>query len=104
MAKAVPTGLPGGSAFRPGLTSPQKPCERFLPRSKNGTLHIATADPGNQRVIDDIRLLSGLEVKESEAPVSEILEKIAECYQVTVEQMIENLSPGQAATAESKNL
>ena len=27
---------------------------------RNGTLHIATAAPGNQRVIDDIRLLSGL--------------------------------------------
>src|SRR5437588_1153759 len=78
---------------------------RILPfEVSHGTIHIATADPGNQRVIDDIRLLSGLEVQESEAPSSEILEKIAECYQVTVEQMIENLSPDQAATSESKNL
>src|SRR5687768_8063249 len=44
---------------------------RILPfEIENGTLHIATSDPGNQRVIDDIRLLSGLEVKESEAPAS----------------------------------
>jgi len=28
----------------------------------NGTLEVATAQLGNQRVIDDIRLLSGLEV------------------------------------------
>jgi len=78
---------------------------RILPLEiSNGTIHIATAELGNQRIIDDIRLLSGLEVKESEAPSSEILEKIAECYQVTVEQMIENLSPDQAATSESKNL
>src|SRR3954464_10640538 len=79
---------------------------RVLPfEIHNGTIHIATAEPGNQRVIDDIRLLSGLEVQESEAPSSEILEKIAECYQVTVEQMIENLSPEkEAATAESRNL
>src|SRR4051812_26230164 len=78
---------------------------RVLPfEINNGTIHIATADPGNQRVIDDIRLLSGLEVQECEAPSSEILEKIAECYQVTVEQMIENLNPEQAATVESKNL
>ena len=32
------------------------------------------------------------------------MEKIAECYQVTVEQMVENLSPEKSATVESKNL
>src|SRR5213083_4344 len=78
---------------------------RVLPfEIRNGIIHIATSDPGNQRVIEDIRLLSGLEVQETEAPAAEILEKIAECYQVTVEQMIDNLSPDQAATAESRNL
>ena len=70
----------------------------------NGTIHIATAAPGNQRVIADIRLLSGLEVEEFEAPATEIIEKIAECYQVTVEKMIENLNPEKAATGEGKNL
>src|SRR5438445_1993604 len=70
----------------------------------DGTLHIATAAPGNQRVIDDIRLLSGLEVHEGEASGSEVLEKIAECYQVTVEQMIENLHPEHDGAAEIKNL
>src|ERR1039457_1145989 len=63
----------------------------------NGTIHIATAAPAGQRVIDDIRLLSGLEVLEFEAPATEIAEKIAECYQVTVEKMIENLNPEKAA-------
>ena len=78
---------------------------RVLPfRLCNGTLHIATAEPGNQRVIDDIRLLSGLEVEESEASGAEVAEKIAECYQVTVEQMVENLNPERASTVESKNL
>jgi type IV pilus assembly protein PilB len=78
---------------------------RILPiEISNGTIHVATADPGNQRVIDDIRLLSGLEVKESEAPEAEILERIAECYQVTVEQMIENLNPDAGSAIESKNL
>src|SRR4051794_26752589 len=77
---------------------------RILPfEIQNGTLHIVTSEPGNQRVIDDIRLLSGLEVKESHAPAAEILEKIAECYQVTVEQMVENL-PEKGSTAEGKNL
>ena len=78
---------------------------RILPlKIHNGTIHIATAEPGNQRVIDDIRLLTGLEVEEAEAPGSEVLEKIAECYQVTVEQMIENLDPERSSTVESKNL
>src|ERR1700733_15317493 len=62
----------------------------------NGTIHIATAAPGNQRVIDDIRLLSGLEVEEFAAPGAEITAKISECYQVTVEKMIENLDPAKA--------
>ncbi len=78
---------------------------RILPfEISNGTIHIATADPGNQRVIDDIRLLSGLEVQESVASGSEILEKIAECYQVTVEKMVENLRPEHGPNGEGKNL
>src|SRR5882672_7200011 len=78
---------------------------RVLPfKISDGTLHIATAAPGNQRVIDDIRLLSGLEVHEAEASGPEVLEKIAECFQVTVEQMIENLHPDRGAAVETKNL
>jgi len=78
---------------------------RVLPfEITNGTIHVATAELGNQRVIDDIRLLSGLEVHEAEASDAEIVQKIAECYQVTVEQVIENLSPPSAATVEGKNL
>jgi type IV pilus assembly protein PilB len=68
------------------------------------TIRILTASPGQQQVIDDIRLLTGLEVEESEAPAAEILEKIAQCYQVTVERMIENLSPERSANGEGKNL
>jgi len=68
------------------------------------TIRILTAAPGQQQVIDDLRLLTGLEVEESEAPVSQILEKIAECYQVTVERMIEDLSPERGANGEGKNL
>jgi type IV pilus assembly protein PilB len=78
---------------------------RILPVSINTTkIRILTATPGQHQVIDDIRLLTGLEVEESEAPASEILEKIAECYQVTVERMIENLGPERSANGESKNL
>jgi type II secretory ATPase GspE/PulE/Tfp pilus assembly ATPase PilB-like protein len=71
---------------------------------RDGTLSVLTAEPGNLRVIDDIRLLTGLEVEEAEGPGAEILEKIAACYQVTVEQMIENLNPQREVNAESKNL
>jgi type II secretory ATPase GspE/PulE/Tfp pilus assembly ATPase PilB-like protein len=78
---------------------------RVLPVAlRNGTIHIATAELGNQRLIDDIRLLSGLEVEETEAPESDILEKIAECYQVTVEQMVENLASKEGSTIEGRNL
>jgi type II secretory ATPase GspE/PulE/Tfp pilus assembly ATPase PilB-like protein len=78
---------------------------RVLPVAlHDGTLRIATSQSGNQRVIDDIRLLTGLEVQEFDAPAEEILEKISECYQVTVEKMIEKLSPEQGPNGESKNL
>jgi type II secretory ATPase GspE/PulE/Tfp pilus assembly ATPase PilB-like protein len=70
----------------------------------NGTIEIATAEPGNRRVIEDIRLLSGLEVQEFEAPLAVILEKMAECYQMTVEKMIENLNPEHAVTTEGRTL
>ncbi len=73
-------------------------------RILDSTLHVATAEPANPQVLEDIRLLSGLEVLESEASRSEVLEKIAECYQVTVEQMIENLDPDRASIVESKDL
>jgi hypothetical protein len=70
----------------------------------NGTIEIATATPGDQRVIEDIRLLSGLEVEEHRAPLAEIQEKITECYQVTVEKMIEDLHPQHEVSAEGRTL
>jgi len=69
-----------------------------------GTIVIATAEPANQRVIDDIRLLTGREVSECHFESAELLEKIAACCQVTVEQMIENLDPKSAAASEERNL
>src|SRR6516164_8819723 len=71
---------------------------------RQGTLRIATAKPGDERVIDDIRLLSGLEVQEQVMPASDIMAKMAECYQITVEKMIENLNPESSTTVEGKNL
>jgi type II secretory ATPase GspE/PulE/Tfp pilus assembly ATPase PilB-like protein len=78
---------------------------RVLPlKIQSGNLHLATAEPGNLRVIDDIRLLTGLEVVEEEFPAAEIAETIAGRYQVTVEKMIENLGGDRAANGDGKTL
>jgi type II secretory ATPase GspE/PulE/Tfp pilus assembly ATPase PilB-like protein len=78
---------------------------RVLPLdARDGILRVATAEAGNQRVIQDIRLLTGLEVEEVEAPAAQILEQIAESYQVTVEKMIEDLRPDQGPNGEGRNL
>jgi type IV pilus assembly protein PilB len=78
---------------------------RVLPlKIQNGHLHLATAEPGCARVIDDIRLLTGLEVVEEEFPADEIAETIAGRYQVTVEKMIENLGGEQAVNGDGKTL
>ena len=56
---------------------------RVLPLEvRDGSVRIATAELGKQEVIEDIRLLTGLEVEETLAPANEILERIAETYQV----------------------
>jgi type II secretory ATPase GspE/PulE/Tfp pilus assembly ATPase PilB-like protein len=79
--------------------------QKVLPLElRDGIVSIATAEPGNHRVIDDIRLLTGLEVEEVQYPVNDVLEKIAECYQITVEKMIEKLSPEHGTNGEGKNL
>jgi len=80
---------------------------RALPYAlKDGQLFVVSIEPLPDRVVDDIRLLSGREVAESLGLANEVLEKIAECYQVTVEQMIENFAPNKAGAngVESKNL
>jgi type II secretion system protein E len=70
----------------------------------NGTLRIATSNPADDKVIEDVRLLSGLEVEESLAPENEIREKISECYDITVERMVEDLHAGETQADESRDL
>ncbi|MGO8766602.1 MAG: GspE/PulE family protein [Limisphaerales bacterium] len=78
---------------------------RVLPlRIENGMLHLATAEPGNLRMIDDVRLLSGLEVIEEEFPAEEIAEALAGRYQLTVEKMIENFGGERTGNGEVKTL
>ncbi len=57
----------------------------------NGVLRLATSEPGDRRVIEDARLLSGYEIEEVLATREEIRVKVAECYEITVERMIEGL-------------
>ncbi|HTV42627.1 MAG TPA: GspE/PulE family protein [Candidatus Sulfotelmatobacter sp.] len=71
---------------------------------EQGTIRIATASPCDLRVVDDIRLLTGLEVEEQAAPAEQIRAQIEESYQVTVEKMIEKLGPERAGNGEGKNL
>ena len=73
-------------------------------RIEGGVLHLATSNPGNEPLVENVRLLTGLEVKEVAAVETEIRERIGECYRVTVEQMIENLDTGAGAVGEAKNL
>jgi type IV pilus assembly protein PilB len=100
-----PSGLkvsPEAARFIPVEFAKQ---HRVLPLGvRNGVIRVATSTPGNQRVIDDIRLLTGLEVEETEAPAEQIAEQIAESYQVTVERMIEDLGPAAGVNGEGKNL
>ncbi len=69
-----------------------------------GVLHLASAAPGDERLIEDIRLLTGLEVVEVLASEAEILERTTDGYQVTVEQMIEDLGEGDGLASESADL
>jgi type II secretory ATPase GspE/PulE/Tfp pilus assembly ATPase PilB-like protein len=78
---------------------------RILPlQLSDGVLYIATATPGDSRVIDDIRLMTGFEVIEWRAAEAEILERIGECYQVTVERLIEDLDSKEGSSVEGKTL
>lgn len=78
---------------------------RVLPlKIADGSLHLATSEPGNARLIDDIRLLTGLEVVEESYPESEIAEAINGRYQVTVEKMIEDLGGNGAPGDDGKTL
>ncbi|MDB6131633.1 MAG: hypothetical protein JWM04_2740 [Verrucomicrobiales bacterium] len=78
---------------------------RVLPlKLENGLIHVASGERLPDRLVDDIRLLTGFEVEQFQLPAAEVLEKIAECYQMTVDQMVENLGDEKKSSVESKNL
>lgn len=67
-------------------------------------LYIATVSPGNRRVVDEIRFLTGLEVCELKAGEREIADRIAECHQDTVEEMSRGFDAAADLDTEGKNL
>ncbi len=77
---------------------------RVLPLEiREGVLRLATTKLDDQTVVDDARLITGLDVEEVLVPENEIIEKIAETYQVTVERMLETLNETSGST-EKRNL
>ncbi|MEM7262749.1 MAG: ATPase, T2SS/T4P/T4SS family [Planctomycetota bacterium] len=77
---------------------------RVLPTGlEAGVLRLATSEPGDHRVIEDVRLLTGHEVQEVLADGDAIDAKIAEWYQLTVERMVEGLD-GEVETLSNANL
>jgi type II secretory ATPase GspE/PulE/Tfp pilus assembly ATPase PilB-like protein len=67
--------------------------ERVLPLAvEDGVLVVATDDPGRSRVIEDIRLLSGCEVREVLAR-GEVIESLAaDLYQLTVGELLAGMA------------
>ncbi|MCA8960033.1 MAG: Flp pilus assembly complex ATPase component TadA [Planctomycetes bacterium] len=70
----------------------------------DGTLRLAIGEPGDPRLIEDVRLLSGAEVEVVLADRSELADKIAECHEVTVERMVEDLYDESDAALRHDNL
>lgn len=109
---------PPTSVDRPGLAklNPTADAIRLLPSEfarlhrvlplaiRDSILLVATAEPGNARVTDDIRLMTSHDVEEVQHSPEDIAEGIGRAYQVTVEQMIENLDADDSRAAEGKNL
>ncbi|HEV2210179.1 MAG TPA: GspE/PulE family protein [Verrucomicrobiae bacterium] len=104
-AKGVSTPLePSTEAVR-ALPADFVQRHRVLPLGiSNGVIRVASAAPADAQVLDDIRLLTGLEVEEIQASAEQIQERIAASYQVTVEKMIEELGPERSPNGEGKNL
>ncbi len=76
-----------------------------LPLAIRGdTLRVATTEPGDARAIEDLRLLSGLEVEEVLATERQIRARIAECYQITVERLVEGMHPAEGGADPTLNL
>ncbi len=78
---------------------------QILPlNSQEGRLLVATSNPGNSSILEDIRLLSGLEVEEVLTSEKKLKERIAECYDLTVERLVEDIEGGAEGEAQRDTL
>lgn len=78
---------------------------QLLPlETRNGTLRLATPSQPTPELIEDLRLLTGLEVEFEIREGNAVAEGLADSYQVTVERMIEDLDSVDTAGFEGKNL
>ncbi len=78
---------------------------RILPlKTDNGCLWVASSRELEYRLQEDLSLMTGCEIKVLRAPDSELNERIAEIYQITVEQLIENLDPTEESNSGAGNL
>lgn len=59
---------------------------------ENGTLTVATMDPNDLQVFDDLRMLTGCEIEVVLARRKELLENIERYFGASIEKMIANLS------------
>ncbi len=78
---------------------------RVLPlQSDKGCLWVASSRELEPRITDDLSLMTGCEIRVTLAPERELTERIAEIYQITVEQLFENWDEGDDATQNTGNL
>jgi len=78
---------------------------RVLPlQFHEGVLWIASAQSLDTRLTEDLHLITGSEIRVVQAPELELNERIAEIYQITVEQLIENLDSNEESLQSSTNL
>lgn len=74
-----------------------------IPVGRNdGVIQVATLDPTNLKLLDDIRMLTGCEVEPVIARRQAILEGIEKLYGNTVEQIIRQFSPAEEESVEIK--
>ncbi|MDC0325310.1 GspE/PulE family protein [bacterium] len=78
---------------------------RLLPlKAENGCLWVASSRNLERRLQEDLSLMTGCEIKVLKASEMELNERIAEIYQITVEQLIENLDPTEESALGTGNL
>ncbi len=70
---------------------------------ENGTLTVATMDPNDLQVFDDLRMLTGCEIEVVLARRKELLESIERYFGASIEKMIANLSSEEDETLSFKD-